>query len=177
MLEHHRVSVFLRLPGPIVATSEDTRAAGTCRGWHKACFPDRVASCASPCTGLTTGLYRDGVMEPLGDHAPEALYGPVHGPLRHAISAYQERLARQVEPMVCQTWYRLTAEPIRTGCARSTAEERAMELHIDAQHTALEPELRDWITARLDALNAKETQPSLDRPEGFCRMVVMFLST
>jgi hypothetical protein len=52
-----------------------------------------------------------------------------------------------------------------------------MELHIDAQHTALEPELRDWITARLDALNAKETQPSLDRPEGFCRMVVMFLST
>lgn len=39
-----------------------------------------------------------------------------------------------------------------------------MELHINAQHTALEPELRDWITARLDALNAKETQPSLDRP-------------
>lgn len=31
-----------------------------------------------------------------------------------------------------------------------------MELHLDAQHIDLEPGLRDWMTARLDALSAPE---------------------
>jgi hypothetical protein len=31
-----------------------------------------------------------------------------------------------------------------------------MELHIEAQHTELDPDLKGWITARLDALNAPE---------------------
>jgi cold shock CspA family protein/ribosome-associated translation inhibitor RaiA len=31
-----------------------------------------------------------------------------------------------------------------------------MELHIDAQHIALEPGLQDWITGRLEALNTPE---------------------
>jgi cold shock CspA family protein/ribosome-associated translation inhibitor RaiA len=31
-----------------------------------------------------------------------------------------------------------------------------MELHIEAQHTELEPDLKLWITDRLDALNAPE---------------------
>ena len=31
-----------------------------------------------------------------------------------------------------------------------------MELHLDAQHSDLEPDLKAWITERLDALNAPE---------------------
>ena len=31
-----------------------------------------------------------------------------------------------------------------------------MELHIDAQHIDLEPDLQDWITERLEALNVPE---------------------
>jgi cold shock CspA family protein/ribosome-associated translation inhibitor RaiA len=36
------------------------------------------------------------------------------------------------------------------------AKENAMELHIEAQHSDLEPDLQDWIRERLEALNAPE---------------------
>jgi hypothetical protein len=40
--------------------------------------------------------------------------------------------------------------------AREARQENSMELHMEAQHIDLEPDLQDWISERLEALNAPE---------------------